>query len=523
MFVKNCFVAVVLEIRCPTGLMDLPINDLFTGCLEVYSSDSEDRTPFHLPNWIPLKNYSHFRSADDICPKPWRYNSSSQINTLSHEAVKETYDGGGYLADLGYNKESASEVVRDLRAHNWVDERTAAVFIEFTLFDPSTSLFCKVRKVYERLPTGQAVTAVDVRTLSLYPSPNVNFQSFYEVCQLLFLIIIVVFFIAETIKCFRQKRYFRQLWNWVEVILLVVSLAAVVTSFLKGKYTSLYVKQIQSNPYDTFSADFITRLFDLETFFLSAAIFIITLKLLRLIRFNPQVCHLQGILRTSARPILSFSLVFTVTVVAAAQFGYLCFGTMLVRFSSFAGSLRIVLEMSALNANDSAEIHQKYPVLGPLYLILFTMAMSFVLINVFVAILVEAFDHVRKQKEGVRLADAELGSYMYNVFLKRMKEFPGKIAIAMKLLLNKTPRKPPGKMIHRITKHSRKSTSFAKVLEEENADGIELKTFQPAVPLASPESSDVEEASDNEVQEDYILTEIKTLVAEVLTELKSVR
>ena len=373
-------------------------------------------------------------SINDICPKPWRYQSAKNLSTLSHEAVTESYDGGGYVADLGYNKVSASEVVTDLRSHNWVDERTAAVFIEFILFDPSSSLFCNVRNVYERLATGQVVTAVNVRVLSLYPSTDVNFQSFYEVCQLLFLIAIVTFFIVELAKFFRQKRYLLQVWNWIQLFLLVVSLVAVVISFLKAKYTSLYVKDIQANPYETFSSDSVARLLDMETFWLSMAIFIVTLKLLRLIRFNPHICQMQGTLRRSAKPILSFSLVMVIAILAFTHFGFLCFGAKLVPFSSFSKALRVVLLMSIGKSVNNVEVHEQYPVLGPLFLFFFLVVILFLLINVFVAVLVDAYAEIREEQEAGGFVDAELGTFMCNVFLKKIKEFPGKITTTEKLL-----------------------------------------------------------------------------------------
>ena len=86
------------------------------------------------------------------------------------------YDGGGFVADLGYNFTTASIVVRELKKYDWVDERTAAVFIEFTLFNPSTRLFCDVRNAFEVLPSGKAVTSANVRAISLYPSPNHRLQ-----------------------------------------------------------------------------------------------------------------------------------------------------------------------------------------------------------------------------------------------------------------------------------------------------------------------------------------------------------
>ncbi|KAL9952074.1 hypothetical protein ACROYT_G039278 [Oculina patagonica] len=463
---------------CPTDLMDTHLKDLFPGCLQAYSSDNEDRTPFHLPKWIPLENYSHFTSIDDICPKPWRYQTGEHIRTLSHQAVIKSYDGGGYVADLGYNKESASEVISDLRNNNWVDTLTAAVFIEFTLFDPSSSLFCSVRLVYERLQTGEAVTAGVVRALSLYPSASDHFQSFYEVCQVLFVVVIVVCFIAEMFKLFNQKRYFRQLWNWIELILLVVSLVAVVMSFMRGKYTSVYVKEIQSNPYETFSSDYIVHWLDLETLWLSMAIFIITLKLLRLVRFNHHICQMQGTLRRSAQPILSFSLVLFITVVAFTQFGYLSFGSTLALFSSFVNSLRVVLQMSVGKQIDYLEIYLNYPVLGSLYLFFFLCAMLFVLANVFVAILVDTYCEVREE-QGTDFVDAKLGTFMFNVLIRLASEFSAKVISRIKKWANNVSRKPSKNKSYYNTKRRWKAGSLIATADEESDDDIWLEILKP--------------------------------------------
>ena len=116
-------------------------------------------------------------------------------------------------------------------------------------------------------------------------------KSSYEVCQLLFLIVIVVYLIAEMVNFFRYKSYLFQIWNWLELVLLVVSVVAVMLSLFKAKETSLDVRRIQSNPYKGSSSDTIARLLAIETFWLLIAIFLTTLKLLQLIRFNPHICH----------------------------------------------------------------------------------------------------------------------------------------------------------------------------------------------------------------------------------------
>ena len=57
---------------------------------------------------------------------------------------------------------------------------------------------------------------------------------------------IVVYLIAEMVKFFRYKSYLFQIWNWLELVLLVVSVVTVMLSLFKAKETSLDVRRIQS-------------------------------------------------------------------------------------------------------------------------------------------------------------------------------------------------------------------------------------------------------------------------------------
>lgn len=511
------------------GLLETHINGIFPGCLETYSSKSEDSTLYNLPNWIPLDNYSHFTAIEDICPKPWRY--QTEMNTLSHEAVRHSYNGGGYVADLGYNKESALKVINDLRDNNWVDALTAAVFIEFTLFDPASSLFCDVRHAFERLPTGGTLTAVDVRALTLYPSTNAHFQSFYEVCQLLFLVVIVIWFIAEMVKYFRQKHYFRQVWNWIELILIMCSFVAVVMSLIKEKYTSLYVKDIQANPYGTFSSDYIVRWLDQETLWLSLAIFTITLKLLRLIRFNHHICQTQGTLKRSVQPLFSFSLVFSIVLFAFTQFCFLCFGANLEIFSSIYVSLRAVLLMAVGKQIGNVDLYHLYPILGSLFLFFYLCVMIFIMINVFVGIFVDAYGEVR-ENQGEEFYDAELGNFMYNVCTKRIQELPGKIISGMRQLLNILSQKTPGRNLS--MRNATASSLIDPRHDESKLDDIDYVMFEPlhkhSIPVTSPntkcpqehnshnESAIALDANDCEAELD-LLADIKTRFMEIAAEL----
>lgn len=59
--------------------------------------------------------------------------------------MKNSYDGGGYVVDFGYNKELVLKVISDLWYYNWVDIFIVVLFIEFMLFDLFIFFFCSVR------------------------------------------------------------------------------------------------------------------------------------------------------------------------------------------------------------------------------------------------------------------------------------------------------------------------------------------------------------------------------------------
>ncbi|PFX27644.1 Polycystic kidney disease protein 1-like 2 [Stylophora pistillata] len=166
------------------------------NCSPYQSTASEDKNAFYQPGWIPVDNhtlYSENSLLSQLCPKPWRYKSPQTLQTLPYQGYFRTYDGGGYVAYLGYNEISALEIIDNLQNNNWLDESTAAVFIEFSVHEPSSRLFSFARYFYERLPTGGSVTSRDVQTWTLYRASS----SFYAVYELLFVILSLLIILSE--------------------------------------------------------------------------------------------------------------------------------------------------------------------------------------------------------------------------------------------------------------------------------------------------------------------------------------
>lgn len=397
---------------------------MFKRCIPAYSSHDEDTTRFNLPGWIPVTNISKYHSVYDLlrlCPKPWRYNTSLELDTLSYYGRHTRYDGGGYVADLGYDSRTASRVVINLASNDWIDERTAAVFVEFTIFQPSTSLFTVAKFLYEVYPTGQPVCRARFDTLSIYGSSDPSLRSLFVACQIILLLLIAYFLLLEVVKIYRQScSYFGSFWNWMNLLQLISAIITVAFFFFKEKYVSSFVQQVQANPFETASADYVLFWSDLELIVLSVVVFIVTVKFLRIIRFNRHVCQMVSSLKLSSPHITSYSAVFFVNILSFTMLGVLVFGNDLESYHTFVEALVTLIQKFLGGDLYFYEIQSSNRILGPLFVFGYMLSMTFILINMFVAILNESYESVRELSGG-KFADAELGNFIKQYYLARLQ------------------------------------------------------------------------------------------------------
>lgn len=373
-------------------------------CLPFYNNDHQDTTPYNKPGWIPVRNVtsllSNITNLDSLCPKPWQYLTADELKTDPLRGKMATYSGGGYVANLGYNSESALDVIESLEQGHWIDDKTVAVLVECTFFEPSTSLFSILNYLYERYPTGGIITSSKIKTMTVYlPQGSNSYQLFYQACQVVLTLVIVIFAIMEIAEVLRGACvYFKRFWSWVEITLISFASAAVVIMLDKDKYTRKYVKNVRTNPFENWSVDQIARWSEIEDYLLACVMFIITVKSLRLIRFNPHIYQMRKTLTASITPLCSFSSVFFVIILAFASFGYMTFGSSVIEYSSISDAIRSLLQM--LIGGKSSYYQLKVATessLGPIFLFVYLIAAVALLLHLFVAILDESYSASREE------------------------------------------------------------------------------------------------------------------------------
>ena len=319
------------------------------------------------------------------------------------------YDGGGYVADLGYSTDTAAPVISNLREYGWIDRQTRAVLVEFTIYNPNTGYFSISTFYYEVLPTGYGNSFRRIDTL-LLTSTQTGFYQFYLICQLLFIITVIFFVLREVYNIYRMRcSYFRDAWNLVEISQITFSFLVVIFYVIKSKLFLKSALKVKENPYVAVSFGDVITWNDAENGVLAITVFIATIKLLRMIRFNPHISMLMSSFRASRGLLLSYSVIFIIIFLAYAQLGKLVLGNDLQSYSSFSNTLYSEFLMCLGGKMGLGDLLRVNRLLGPIFGFSFILLNTFIFVNFFVAILNDCYEEVKdntdKQSKEFEMAD----------------------------------------------------------------------------------------------------------------------
>ena len=378
-------------------------------CYDFYNFNEEDKTPVNLPGWRPFNGSVEWANFADLCLVPWQYVPSKKLHNSPSWGFFDIYDGGGYVADLGYSSSTARAVISNLRKYGWIDQQTRAVLLEFTIYNPNTGYLITAVYHFEILPTGYGNPFPKIDTL-LLTSTQTGFYQFYLICQLLFIILVVVLVLKEVYNLYRNKwSYFRDMWNWVEILLIFSSVLVVIFYVVKSKKVLKSAAKVKENPFAPVSFAEAITWSHAENAVSAIAVFLTTLKLLYIIRFNPHVTIMMSSFRVSRGLLLSYSVVFAIIFLAYALLGKLTFGNDMQRYSSVRSTLFSEVLMCLGAEMDLNKLMRANRVLGPLFGFSFISLMSFIFVNFFVAILNDSYADVKtntdKQSKEFEMAD----------------------------------------------------------------------------------------------------------------------
>jgi len=382
------------QLRMPSEQCNMPMYKIVKECNEEYNIFYEDTGEYY-PGWVPVTNTSD-KSYDGPYPG-WFWESSGDLDGFPFSGMLATYGGGGFNIELGHTREIAQQTINDLMNYEWLTPETRAVVVEFVIYNSNVNLFAVSSMTFEFLPTGTILPTYKMNLIR-FDRYIGSFMITVMVSELL-TFVYVIWFIYKEVKTFKAigyKKYFKSFWNVMEFIVLLLLLITIAMFFARFALTKSTANNFSENPDSFVSFQFATTWDEIYGYLLSFIIFIATVKVLKLLRFNKKMASLGMTMAYIVKPLLSFSVAWGIVFIAFAQMAYLVFARLLQSFSTFIAASNTLFTLM-LNKFDYKELEEADAIFAPIIFVSFTFIVTFGLVNFMITIILEGFAEVQAE------------------------------------------------------------------------------------------------------------------------------
>ncbi|KAK3717356.1 hypothetical protein QZH41_011584, partial [Actinostola sp. cb2023] len=420
----------------PDSCIYLPIfQHVISECNDFYSKEEEDHRAF-LPGWVIPPNVNTTLHPPTARKSAWEYQSGTELKTFPYWGYKATYDAGGYAKELPSsaqpNKDKAYAAIEELRALEWIDRYTRAIFTELAIYNANTNFFCVITLLYEQLPTGGLFNYPSILTLKLYRYVGGDMY-FVMTCEILYMIF-TLYFVFRELKKVKTEGFnaLKNGWSVTEIFVTVLSLSLVVLYFLRMKFTDDAVAQMREDQTKFVSFNYTAFLDEWINAFMGFIVFLSFVKIIRLLRFNRRMSLLAQTLQVCVPKIIAFLVIYGISFFAYSLLACLVFGQSMEGFGTVTRSATTLMD-TILGKFALKEMTDANRVIGPIFFYFYTVTMVFILINMFLSIIndsyIEVNSDVNKQSNDYEIVDfmvhrlkENIGKTMGNAIVPIYKE-----------------------------------------------------------------------------------------------------
>ncbi|XP_071129607.1 polycystin family receptor for egg jelly-like isoform X3 [Mytilus edulis] len=398
--------ATMRQLRVTRGSCKVPdqVVGIIHECNDEYSVHNQDENSYE-PGWKPL--------TGNTSREEYRYTTANELEGYPYWGEVSMYSGGGYVVRLRGNVSTLRNKMIELQEEGWIDRYTRAVFVEFTVYNPGINLFAVSTMLAEFRPSQGIVPSYRFEPVNLFPYMN-SAMLFVLACEFSYLLFTVYFIFAEARNIYKQKlSYFKEFWNLVELGICAMSVTAVVIYFYRMFETNKLTERFKvshGNEYMKFQ--YVGYWSEIFSYIVGWLAFFATLKFLKLLRFNKKICLLASTIKASARDLLHFSVIFNIVFLAFIQLFYMIYVANIKSFKTFVTSCEsgVVMMMGKF---DIYAMSNAQPVLTQVFLFLYVVVITFIVVNMFLSILNQSFSAVRidanKQNNDYEIVQFMLG------------------------------------------------------------------------------------------------------------------
>ena len=215
-------IVLIIQVTCVPEPCSISLGH---SCFTPYSSDTEDKSSY-FPSW------RNFNASHVINQSPWIYHPADETETPSTWGRHRMFSGGGYVVPLwSVRRSKMAESLEKLQNASWIDEKTRAVFLEFTVFNPRTNLFASTTLFYEFTDVGVIDSRYcDIVVHKVYTVADVD-DIYRVVFEAIYVLLMAVYAVKTVCQFWRMRhellQYVSTVWPVVDCVVVLLTLALV--------------------------------------------------------------------------------------------------------------------------------------------------------------------------------------------------------------------------------------------------------------------------------------------------------
>ncbi|KAA0190384.1 Polycystic kidney disease 2 1 (Predicted) [Fasciolopsis buskii] len=379
------------DCKVPKKMMQLT-----SVCYPDYSYGTPSQEPI-----IPKQNLTPVYTKN-----AWRFQTASETGATSYSAPINTYDGSGFIQDLSRDPVTSIAILDELFRGLWIDQGTRVLFVDFTIYNANINMFVIVKLIFEMSYTGGVFVGNEFQAAKLIRYVT-SVDYFVMVCEVLFILFVLYYIVEECLEIKKNKwRYFLGAWNVLDIVVIAcclfcIVLAAYCTATANSVISNL-VNQLDSHPH----FDVLSYWYGHFVRATAMCVFLAVLKVFKYVDFDRSLGQLTRTLSIACYDLIGFLVMFCIVYFAFAQLSYLAFGAATDGFQSFTQACYSLFRMMVGDINFPA-LRKANFFLGPVFFLLYIFFAVFVLLNMFLAIINDAYavvkDDLAKQRTQLKL------------------------------------------------------------------------------------------------------------------------
>uniref|UniRef100_A0A7S3DBT8 Polycystin cation channel PKD1/PKD2 domain-containing protein n=1 Tax=Palpitomonas bilix TaxID=652834 RepID=A0A7S3DBT8_9EUKA len=326
----------------------------------------------------------------------YRWHNTSETQENSFSARLRSYPGSGFAVPIPRDEDERNALFDELESVRWLDERTRAVFVDFLVYNTNIDVLSIVKVMAEFPPTGGAIPSISMRNVRLgylYPSRSTIFDLAWDG---ILLGVVVVYIIMLFVGCKRKgfKKQVLHFWGILDIANYFLFIIAYVLKFR----AILICFNIDFPPPHNGFTNYETPGWSVDMWRNLMAInctisWLKTFKFAGDVPFMAQIVH---VIFKAGGDIASYLIIFVFVYMGFGLSHMLAYSYEVYEFRNLEATI-YSLYRSVLGDFDFETMYFFNRGLGPFLFFAWTLLGLFILMNMFVAILMESYEDVKEE------------------------------------------------------------------------------------------------------------------------------